>query len=434
MPAYEAQMTETLSPPDAKRRDLSRRTLRKVLFVSNTNEYGGAEKHLLELIRRLREAPVKICILCFDMDFFTERVSPDDDVEIMTCKKAPGSVADWAGLFRSIHPDVVVFVYGWFWSLPWMAVVGAWRAGIRRRFSIQHLFTAPYPIPEDLQKAWRQRETIRRRLARVLGREPRERPEWMTRLPLSVPASLSTPLQLRLSAYLCKRTICVSDKLRDRLVKELRFPAWKMITVRNGVSISEFVPSEYSGAVARRKLELGQDEFLLVCVARLSEQKGIDLLIQAMARVLSDGVRCRCVIVGDGPLREQLVEQARELGLSGHVLFEGFQKDVRGYLQAGSAFILTSHMEGLPLSLLEAMACGLPSIVTDVGGNREVVTHRVHGLIVPPGSVDAISGAITYLATHPEERAQMAQMARKRVCEAFDIEKAMSEIRKVILS
>jgi glycosyltransferase involved in cell wall biosynthesis len=166
----------------------------------------------------------------------------------------------------------------------------------------------------------------------------------------------------------------------------------------------------------------------------LSEQKGIDILLQAMARVLREGVRCKCIIVGDGPLKRQLIEQARAMGLSGHVFFEGFHEDVRPYLQASSAFILTSHREGLPLSILEAMACGLPSIVTDVGGNAEVITHRVHGLIVPRGSVDAVADAISYLANHPQERAQMARMARTRACEAFDIENAMAEIRRVILS
>ena len=123
----------------------------------------------------------------------------------------------------------------------------------------------------------------------------------------------------------------------------------------------------------------------------------------------------------------------RELGLRSHVFIEGFQKDVRPYLHASSAFILTSHREGLPLSILEAMACGLPCIVTDVGGNTEAITHQVHGLVVPRGSVDATANAISYLATHPNERAQMGRTARARACEAFDIEKRMAEIKRVIL-
>jgi glycosyltransferase involved in cell wall biosynthesis len=434
MVGYESRVIDTVAPPNANSQILSRRPGKRILFVTNTNEYGGAERHLLELMRRLRAPGVELCVLCLDMDFLKERLGPDDEVEIIACKKAPASLGEWVELFRGIKSDVVVFVYGWFFALPWMAVVGAWRAGIRQRFSIQHLVTAPWPIPEDVEVAWKQRKSLRRRLARLLGREPRKKPEWMSRLPLSTVATLSTPVQRKLSAYLCKRTICVSDNLRDRLVREFGFPAWKLKTIHNGVSVSEFVPSESRGSEVRQKLGLGADEFILVCVARLSEQKGIDTLIRAMARVVRNRVRCKCIIVGDGPLRDQLIEQARGIGLSGHVFFEGFQKDVRPYLQASSAFILTSHVEGLPLSILEAMACGLPSIVTDVGGNAEVITDRVHGLIVPRGSVEAIADAISYLANHPQERANMARMARARVCEAFDIEDAMAKIRRVILS
>ena len=79
------------------------------------------------------------------------------------------------------------------------------------------------------------------------------------------------------------------------------------------------------------------------------------------------------------------------------------------------------------------MACGLPCIVTDVGGNAEAVEHGVVGLVIPPASVDAAARAISYLATHPRERAEMAARTRERVCREFDIENSMAEIKRVIL-
>ena len=223
---------------------------------------------------------------------------------------------------------------------------------------------------------------------------------------------MSSPAQIRRSAFFCNTTICVSNALRESLLKEFGFPAGKLKTIHNGISVSTFVPSESQGFEVRKKLGLGQDEFVLVCVARLSEQKGIEILLEVMGRVLRKGIECKCILVGDGPVRRQLVEQAGTIGLSGHVFFEGFQEDVRPYLQASSTFILTSHREGLPLSILEAMSCGLPSIVTNVGGNAEAITHQIHGLVVPPGSVEAVADAIAYLATHPEERRRMSSLAR----------------------
>jgi glycosyltransferase involved in cell wall biosynthesis len=138
--------------------------------------------------------------------------------------------------------------------------------------------------------------------------------------------------------------------------------------------------------------------------------------------------------VGDGPLRKSLEQQSLALGLAGAVFFEGFREDVRPYLQAGSAFVLTSRREGLPLAILEAMACGLPCIVTRVGGNCEVVTHGINGLLVSPGSVDEIASAISHLATHRQECQEMSRMAQLRVRQEFDLDDRMAQITKVILN
>jgi len=429
--AYGSQATETIAPPNQKREVLSSRTCKRVLFVSNSKEYGGAEKHLIDLIHRLRGSKVLVSILCLDMDFFSERLGHDHGVEVIIRKKTPRSLWDWVCLFRSVRSDVVVFVYGLFWAFPSGAVIGAWLAGVRKRFSIQHLMTPPFPVHPQVLGAVRRRRSMRGILRRLLRRQD---PPWMEHLPLSMIASMSSPAQLRRSAYFFNTTICVSNALRDSLVKDFGFPARKVKTICNGVSVSEFVPSEGRRSDVRERLGCGRDEFILVCVARLSEQKGIDILLQALARVLREGVHCKCIIVGDGPLKSQLVEQARGIGLSGHVFFEGFQEDVRPYLQAGSAFILTSHREGLPLSILEAMACSLPIIATNVGGNAEVITHQIHGLLVPPGSSEAVAEAITFLANHAEERAKMSRSARARVCEAFNIDVQMTEIERVIVS
>jgi glycosyltransferase involved in cell wall biosynthesis len=129
-----------------------------------------------------------------------------------------------------------------------------------------------------------------------------------------------------------------------------------------------------------------------------------------------------------------LLQQSEALGLAAHVRFEGFRDDVEPYLHAGSAFVLTSHQEGLPLSILEAMACGLPCVVTDVGGNAEVVADKLNGLVVRPGSSDEVAMAILYLIDHPQERARMSEVAIAKVREQFDIETTMAAIKRVILA
>ena len=380
-------------------------TLKTLLFVTKTSEYGGAEKHLVELARRFANCKVQLSILCLERDFYTERLA--QEAKIIRCRCGLESFWDWLRIFRDIRPDVVIFVTALPWCFEWYTPVAACLAGIPRRVSIVHL--PPPPVPQRVKgRSIRTALHRFRRMRRLLSRE--------------------------VSARFENTIICVSNAIRDVLIGDYRFPESKTITIHNGVSLSQFNPNEDRGLALRTRLGLGPQEFVVVCVARLSEQKRIDILLLAISRVLGSGVRCKCIIVGDGPLKEKLLAQALALNLSGHVFFEGFREDVGPYLRAGTAFVLTSHREGLPLSILEAMACGLPCIVTKVGGNSEVVTHGVNGLVVSPGSVDEVADAISYLAAHPHERAEMSRMARSRVQQEFDIEFQMARMRSVILN
>ena len=381
---------------------------KRILFVTNTGEYGGAEKHLLDLIRRLIGVGAQLSIMCLDQDLYTEHLNPDQvaQVDIIRCKGGLKTFLEWYRVFRDARVDVVVLVRAWLWCYVWYVPVAARLAGIPRCVSIAHLTPPPMTSLE--------RMSIRSVLRRL-----RRAPHL---------------LALRVSAYCHDATVCVSDMIRDALIKDYRFPASRTITIRNGICLGEFGQNDNRGSALRTRLGLSPQEFLLVCIARLSKQKRIDILLLAMSRLLRDGVRCKCVIVGDGPLREELSEQAVALGLTDHVFFEGFREDIQPYLQAGTAFVLTSDREGLPLAILEAMASGLPCIVTRVGGNAEVVKDGVHGLVVGSGSVDEVAAAISYLVTHPQERAEMSKMARARSRKEFDIEDRMAEIRDVILS
>ena len=378
----------------------------RVLFVHTAREFGGAEKHLIDLLRTLSGCGVDLSVLCLDADFFTERLSGNGAFYVNIRRARPGSLWEWVRILRDIRPDAVVFVNGVLWDFRWYASVAAWVARIPRRFSIAHLL--PPPVPAKI-KGWS--------WGSVKGRIRRGRPL----------------LGRGLLAWCYSATICVSDAIREALIRNYHFPSHKTVTIHNGVSLSKFERSGTGGAAVRKKAGIGPEEFLLVSVGRLSEQKAVDILLLAMARLARHGVRCKCIIVGDGPLRKQLSEQSVALGLSNRVLFAGFQEDVRPYLEAANAFVLTSRNEGLPLALLEAMACGLPSVVTNVGGNAEALTNRVEGLIVPTESADDVADAISYLVTHPSECAEMSRMARARVREAFDVQAAMDKIKDVIL-
>jgi glycosyltransferase involved in cell wall biosynthesis len=408
--APESQMMGAVSG-DHKSRAPSVPTGKKIMFVlPKTTEFGGLERHLLDLLRRLKEPQLHPLVVCFDQDIISAHRDRDQQAQVVVkCEKEPESLRDWLRIIREVQPEIIVFSYSWIRAFPWQAPVAALLAGVRKRVSIQHLIPPPPPAPV-------QGKSPGNMLRRLIGKRARYL------------------LGVRVSGNVFNKTICVSNAVRNSLVNTYGFPARRTVTVTNGVSTSTFVPSKVDGAAVRARLGVGSEEFLLVCAARLVEAKGIDILLHAVSRVVRQGVSCRCIIVGDGPLKERLLHEANCLGLSDYVFFEGFQKDVRPYLQAASAFILTSHLEGLPLSVLEAMACGLPCIVTNVGGSAEAVKHQITGLVIPPESLDEAESAILYLATHPHERAEMASKARETVCQAFDIENRIDELKHALLS
>jgi glycosyltransferase involved in cell wall biosynthesis len=404
----EAEFTSALSqsPNSGIGVSRSRKVARNgVLFVTGADEYGGAEKHLIDLIGTLARLGVRSSIFCVRKDVYTGRLVEAALRGGVISEISMHTPWDWFRVLRKVHPESIVFVRSWIACFPWYTCLIARCTGIRRRVSILHL--PPTPLPEaknwsiaDLR--WQIRRT-RKRLA------------------------------LRRVAFCCSTTICVSDAIRSALVKDFYFPANRTLTIRNGVQLSGRERQEEKRQALRARLGLTSTDFILVCVGRLTEQKGIDILLAALRQVLRHGLQVKCIIVGDGPLRESLEDQAVALGLMGHVFFEGFRDNVQPYLNASDAFVLASRAEGLPLSILEAMASGLPCLVTGVGGNSEVITTGIDGLVVSPGSSEAVAEGIHYLVTHPQERFRMSRLACAKVREQFDLEHAMAQVTDIIL-
>jgi glycosyltransferase involved in cell wall biosynthesis len=239
-------------------------------------------------------------------------------------------------------------------------------------------------------------------------------------------------LAKRLQGRLAHATICVSEALRRRLTTEYGYPENRTITIHNGADLQYFTSGNDAGGI-RATSGAGPNCFTIVCVARLSQVKRIDLLLDALS-ILSRSLRdWRCFILGSGPKERELRAQAKKLSLETVVTFVGHVDDVRPYLKMASVVVLSSENEGLPLSLAEAMAMGVPCIASDVGGTAEIVCHGRTGLLFTSGSVEELSQAIGYLRTHEEERRKMGEEAKQWVQEHFDIEQVMTRVSDVIL-
>ena len=236
---------------------------------------------------------------------------------------------------------------------------------------------------------------------------------------------------------LARVNIACSRANRELLVGRYGFPAASTPLIYNGADLRRFTPLQGAERDAVRQAiaaklagETWPADAPLVCtVARLSVQKGLFDLLAAAAEVAPRCPRARFVIVGDGELRPQLEERIAALRLSSFVRLAGAlpQSEVAKWLGAADLFVLPSHYEGLPFSLVEAMGAGCAVVATAVGGVRDVIDDDRVGRVVPPKSPAALANAIADLLADPETRQRMGAAARQRVRSGFDAETCYSK-------
>jgi glycosyltransferase involved in cell wall biosynthesis len=200
-----------------------------------------------------------------------------------------------------------------------------------------------------------------------------------------------------------------------------------MRVIYNGVDIERFRPDGQMRQSIRHDANVGT-QFVWLAVGRLDKQKDYPTLLRAFSRLCRVRDRTLLWIVGEGPLREELHHLMRDLNLQHRVRFWGVRSDIPSLMNASDAFVMSSSWEGLPLALIEAQACGLPAVVTDVGGNAEIVVKEETGFIVPPKNPDALAEAMLRLMALPVEmRQQMGRLARQRAQENFCLERIISQ-------
>lgn len=225
------------------------------------------------------------------------------------------------------------------------------------------------------------------------------------------PRALSLRDKIRHASFV----VAITDFTRSQLYRWADYSDWpKIKVVRCGVDAMFLLAERTPIPEAPR----------LVNVARVAEQKGQMLLIEATARLIGEGVDCEVVIVGDGPMRGEAERLIDRLGLRGKVRIAGYlsNADVRRELQCSRALVLPSFAEGLPGVIFEAFALGRPAISTYIAGTPELVESGACGWLVPAGSVDALVGAMREALTAPvEELERMGREGARRVAERHDV-------------
>ncbi len=218
--------------------------------------------------------------------------------------------------------------------------------------------------------------------------------------------------------------IAISDEVKRILVKG-GVPAKLIEVIPSGVDFAPFREAADRDFL-RRELRFRPDDFLVGIVAQLEDHKGHRYLIEAARIIKKETPRVKLIVVGSGSLEMELTRQVQDLGVEDLVFFLGFRDDVPRLLASLDLFVMSSHLEGLGSSIMDAMAAKLPVVATRAGGIPEVVIHRETGLLVPPRSPAALAEAVLKLYHDRSLAAALGERGFRVVHEKFSAE-AMAE-------
>jgi glycosyltransferase involved in cell wall biosynthesis len=227
-------------------------------------------------------------------------------------------------------------------------------------------------------------------------------------------------MRLRATVLRADAFVAISGPIGAEL-REAGVPPERILVVPNGVDVERFRPAAAEDRAALRRCLGLPNGPLVVYTGRLAPEKGVDLLVAAWPRVLAGVPSARLWMLGEGAERSRLVEAARRAGVAEAIVLPGPVADVSPFLRAADAAVLPSRTEGMPVALLEAMACAVPVVATAVGGSAEVLRDGVTGRLVPPERPDALADALVEALGDPEAHAR-ARAARAEVVARYGLD------------
>jgi glycosyltransferase involved in cell wall biosynthesis len=232
-------------------------------------------------------------------------------------------------------------------------------------------------------------------------------------------------LERLMSRWCTDMVISVSENDRHMAITNGIVPPERVVTIRNGIDLNRQFPDRET---ARHGLGLSPGRPVVGMIGRLSAQKAPDDFLRVASLVSRQFPDATFLVVGDGPLRRRVERQAIRLGIARSTKFLGFRDDVPLILAALDVFVLTSLWEGLPITILEAMAAGKPVVATTVSGVPEVVEHGVTGFLAPPKKVEQLATHVVTLLRDSVLAQKMGQAGRHRIEKCFTLDQMTARL------
>jgi len=348
---------------------------------------GGLETVIMDLCRSMDKGRFTLHVLClcqYDEDYKAQLESQGVEVHVIK-RRARGDLSFFiriTALMKSRRIDVVHAHSGCFFNMALCAAVA--RVPVR-------LFTE-HGLPLDNEG-----------------------------LPMNT--GLKARCEDLFTGAIATRVYGVSDEIVKNLSTRMAGQKRKIRHAVNGIDTARFKPCSdlYSIGVEKRRLALPEGPFIIGSVGRLETIKNHALLLEACAQLKAVPVDFHLVLVGDGACRGVLTDQAAELGIDNRVTFAGVQYGIEHLLPVMDMFVLPSLTEGTSISLLEAMACGIPCVASNVGGTPAIIEDGINGVLFEACQADMLAATLKALCNDPERRRGLAINAVRTVAERFSI-------------
>jgi glycosyltransferase involved in cell wall biosynthesis len=224
------------------------------------------------------------------------------------------------------------------------------------------------------------------------------------------------------TAGLANKIIAVSEEVRAYQIQHTGVPSDKVIVIENGVDVRRFIGQEEAGRSLRAEFNIHADAPLFGIIGRLQPQKDHDNFLKAAVQIRNELPDARFLVVGDGPLRGELTDRAKALGLDSAVIFCGIRSDIPAVLAALNVLVISSKWEGLPVTLLEGLASHTPVVSTAVGGVPNVVADGESALLVPAQDSLSLAAACLKVLKDPQLSQKLADAGFARVKNEFSLD------------
>lgn len=229
--------------------------------------------------------------------------------------------------------------------------------------------------------------------------------------------------------YLPDMFITCGDNMKDNLINNCGFRASKVVSIPTGVGMEFFQVTRNREAKLKYGLSVGSP--VITNVGILRSVKGHEVTLRSVKKVLDSFPEAKFLIVGDGPKKNTLVNLASKLGLEQHVIFAGFIENIPEIYSFTDVAILSSWSEGIPQSVLQAMAAGVPVVATRAGGVPEVIIHEKTGVLVKTGDHEGLAKGIIKILNNPSSAKQFAENARELIQREHSVNHMLDKIEEL---